>query len=105
EDGIRDFHVTGVQTCALPIWDQSVLFLSRPTGSEEFPAFRLRPPGGGTQRPAGGFPPPFPSLRLLPPDRSGHEEDVLLRPRRPRRRSPHLGVHGPVPAPRWGVVR
>src|SRR5690606_41188847 len=21
EDGIRDFHVTGVQTCALPIWD------------------------------------------------------------------------------------
>src|SRR5690606_40882253 len=23
EDGIRDFHVTGVQTCALPIWPQS----------------------------------------------------------------------------------
>src|SRR5690606_32442752 len=23
EDGIRDFHVTGVQTCALPIWLQS----------------------------------------------------------------------------------
>src|SRR5690606_40080457 len=22
EDGIRDFHVTGVQTCALPIWTQ-----------------------------------------------------------------------------------
>src|SRR5690606_39424351 len=22
EDGIRDFHVTGVQTCALPIYDQ-----------------------------------------------------------------------------------
>src|SRR5690606_40643039 len=22
EDGIRDFHVTGVQTCALPIFDQ-----------------------------------------------------------------------------------
>src|SRR6266511_2186330 len=22
EDGIRDFHVTGVQTCALPIWRQ-----------------------------------------------------------------------------------
>src|SRR5690606_39404335 len=20
EDGIRDFHVTGVQTCALPVW-------------------------------------------------------------------------------------
>src|SRR5271165_3197413 len=24
EDGIRDFHVTGVQTCALPIWTRSV---------------------------------------------------------------------------------
>src|SRR5436309_15115296 len=23
EDGIRDFHVTGVQTCALPIWQSS----------------------------------------------------------------------------------
>src|SRR5690606_39734991 len=23
EDGIRDFHVTGVQTCALPIFSQS----------------------------------------------------------------------------------
>src|SRR5690606_40255859 len=22
EDGIRDFHVTGVQTCALPIWEE-----------------------------------------------------------------------------------
>src|SRR5690606_40125003 len=24
EDGIRDFHVTGVQTCALPIWGITV---------------------------------------------------------------------------------
>src|SRR5207302_2165938 len=24
EDGIRDFHVTGVQTCALPIWPASL---------------------------------------------------------------------------------
>src|SRR5690606_39525871 len=24
EDGIRDFHVTGVQTCALPIWPKEV---------------------------------------------------------------------------------
>src|SRR5690606_40838776 len=24
EDGIRDFHVTGVQTCALPIFEPSV---------------------------------------------------------------------------------
>src|SRR5690606_39387994 len=25
EDGIRDFHVTGVQTCALPICDQAAV--------------------------------------------------------------------------------
>src|SRR5690606_39447304 len=29
EDGIRDFHVTGVQTCALPIYSlEEILFLS-----------------------------------------------------------------------------
>src|SRR5690606_25012156 len=28
EDGIRDFHVTGVQTCALPILDVNVATLS-----------------------------------------------------------------------------
>src|SRR5256885_7902366 len=27
EDGIRDYKVTGVQTCALPIWDRAL-----PTG-------------------------------------------------------------------------
>src|SRR5690606_40547522 len=25
EDGIRDFHVTGVQTCALPIFDEAAI--------------------------------------------------------------------------------
>src|SRR5690606_41012579 len=25
EDGIRDFHVTGVQTCALPIWPDNLV--------------------------------------------------------------------------------
>src|SRR5690606_13871919 len=29
EDGIRDFHVTGVQTCALPISEQSLLELQK----------------------------------------------------------------------------
>src|SRR5690606_9332418 len=28
EDGIRDFHVTGVQTCALPIWRMSTKTLT-----------------------------------------------------------------------------
>src|SRR5690606_40618579 len=27
EDGIRDFHVTGVQTCALPIWVRAAKLL------------------------------------------------------------------------------
>src|SRR5690606_40898231 len=31
EDGIRDFHVTGVQTCALPIWQQPS---APPTGTD-----------------------------------------------------------------------
>src|SRR6266700_355985 len=31
EDGIRDFHVTGVQTCALPISSSSALAAARPT--------------------------------------------------------------------------
>src|SRR5690606_40753639 len=29
EDGIRDFHVTGVQTCALPIFDYDGLTSTR----------------------------------------------------------------------------
>src|SRR5690606_41149726 len=29
EDGIRDFHVTGVQTCALPIWHRYRLLENR----------------------------------------------------------------------------
>src|SRR5690606_40036569 len=34
EDGIRDFHVTGVQTCALPIFaDQRELSLANGRGS------------------------------------------------------------------------
>src|SRR5690606_39711459 len=41
EDGIRDFHVTGVQTCALPIWPQGLLreYLSR----AQQPDFRALP--------------------------------------------------------------
>src|SRR5690606_40831837 len=29
EDGIRDFHVTGVQTCALPIWGRRETVLAK----------------------------------------------------------------------------
>src|SRR5436309_10623271 len=42
EDGIRDFHVTGVQTCALPIWIAKV-FTDLPSFVEHFrdPHFKL----------------------------------------------------------------
>src|SRR5690606_39572347 len=33
EDGIRDFHVTGVQTCALPIWVQKLIDMVKTVGS------------------------------------------------------------------------
>src|SRR5690606_39746336 len=32
EDGIRDFHVTGVQTCALPIWPAAGLGIASVPG-------------------------------------------------------------------------
>src|SRR5690606_39827147 len=45
EDGIRDFHVTGVQTCALPIWvipntpvNFSIIFLVNAPLIPHFPA-------------------------------------------------------------------
>src|SRR5207302_5308843 len=42
EDGIRDFHVTGVQTCALPIWvhlptGQHVVVLKEKTNDRYLP--------------------------------------------------------------------
>src|SRR5690606_40200000 len=36
EDGIRDFHVTGVQTCALPICDQMLEVIDEKTGQKAF---------------------------------------------------------------------
>src|SRR5690606_40644079 len=42
EDGIRDFHVTGVQTCALPISDGLIFSRAR----ESPPRKRRKPPNG-----------------------------------------------------------
>src|SRR2546427_12584322 len=53
EDGIRDLTVTGVQTCALPIWDGSGCFRRGPSarGSPRSSSRCRRPPaetrGGG----------------------------------------------------------
>src|SRR5690606_41145521 len=52
EDGIRDFHVTGVQTCALPIWRDGPNHGKRPRGVH---AHRTKPR------------PPLPSLPCPPP--------------------------------------
>src|SRR5690606_41136747 len=58
EDGIRDFHVTGVQTCALPISipsvtrDRSIPFATASTsGTHRYPAYAgCSAPGVGTAR-------------------------------------------------------
>src|SRR5690625_5671731 len=33
EDGIRDGHVTGVQTCALPIFKETILYFADPSST------------------------------------------------------------------------
>src|SRR5436309_12527776 len=38
EDGIRDFHVTGVQTCALPIFSSELAFTIRARLLESCPS-------------------------------------------------------------------
>src|SRR5690606_40092496 len=45
EDGIRDFHVTGVQTCALPIWRR------RPAGRAPAACRRSAGPRGARRAP------------------------------------------------------
>src|SRR5690606_40822228 len=49
EDGIRDFHVTGVQTCALPIFPDAFLDMSRhyamPSVTTLRPSTIVRPGG------------------------------------------------------------
>src|SRR5690606_40506274 len=45
EDGIRDFHVTGVQTCALPIYEISWIRYVVQVSSQN------RPAGSGADKP------------------------------------------------------
>src|SRR5690625_3941909 len=51
EDGIRDGHVTGVQTCALPIWSQ----LLSDAGTTESPTGRSSTAPAGQKTPDGGW--------------------------------------------------
>src|SRR5207302_8067738 len=52
EDGIRDFHVTGVQTCALPIWPIGPLGSDR--GRADLWALASRCDGYGRSRSTAG---------------------------------------------------
>src|SRR6266700_7052827 len=61
EDGIRDFHVTGVQTCALPISEIQMALADGITLVKFFPAEA----SGGT-RALSAIAGPFPMLRFIP---------------------------------------
>src|SRR5690606_24935004 len=118
DDGIRDFHVTGVQTCALPIYGGH----ERPPIGSEWGSLMHRM-GVTRERNGGHQCPPlssFPSLLLFrtrarnhprhqsPPRRRGREEEQEQeddgdpphpRPDHPRRhrRHPHRSRHPPRP--------
>src|SRR5690606_39963129 len=57
-DGIRDFHVTGVQTCALPIWSYAPIVTSERgrRGTVVHAGPQSCTDGGGTPLTAGGGP-------------------------------------------------
>src|SRR5690606_25044088 len=72
EDGIRDFHVTGVQTCALPIYPRmggtSSPLTERLGGTSSPLTERLggtESPIGGTESPIGGTDSPLLSSDLI----------------------------------------
>src|SRR5690606_40290806 len=70
EDGIRDFHVTGVQTCALPISRRAPCPCRRPGGGSTGP-FAGSPRRSAARR---GPAPPAPARGRGPPAGSRSEE-------------------------------
>src|SRR5436305_4786702 len=74
EDGIRDADVTGVQTCALPIWPRLRLRLRREFPRDQLPA---APTVAGRGRPAIG--PPEGATNLVEWDACTRSPFVLLR--------------------------
>src|SRR5690606_3537951 len=76
EDGIRDFHVTGVQTCALPIFATAMFGMGCFWGAERL-FWRL--PGVWTTAVgyAGGYT-PNPTYEEVCSGRTGHAEAVLV---------------------------
>src|SRR5690606_27955520 len=96
EDGIRDFHVTGVQTCALPIWWRPAMRRPPPSGWPPCSAAtrvsssadrRRTVPGEGPGR--GDRPPPD--------HPAGHGRLVHRERPRPPRAAPVSGPSGRTP--------
>src|SRR3712207_7033849 len=77
EDGIRDIGVTGVQTCALPIFTRPLLFLSRNV-SWHLDPFLLRLSGGRLST--------TPGLRTAVLETRGAQTGALRRHRSEERR-------------------
>src|SRR5690606_40013426 len=98
EDGIRDFHVTGVQTCALPISPTH----RAPSASEGFPRrpHTTKPltgpalPAPGSQSPLTAKPPRTPGTPCTrPPPRSRSEERRVGKECRSRWAPPQYKEH------------
>src|SRR5690606_40318088 len=87
EDGIRDFHVTGVQTCALPIWASQRqgrgAEAAAPT-ARAGPASAGSPPRGDVT--TGSVTDPVAVSSMYTPARSGTKPASKLAPRSEERR-------------------
>src|SRR5690606_41158765 len=89
EDGIRDFHVTGVQTCALPISGPAP-----ETGSALPEDCRTRCDGAAHQASVPSVAPPWDSTRRSEERRVGKESSDLCPPYRCKRKNGRMGVAG-----------
>src|SRR6266566_7042459 len=93
EDGIRDYKVTGVQTCALPIYRRDPRLGTRPLPARRLGARHLRRgPPLRARRPAPRLASRLAHARLQPRADRGAElpprKRALLAPGAPRRRAP-----------------
>src|SRR5690606_40261154 len=82
EDGIRDFHVTGVQTCALPIAGLA-LVATKAYAAGWYRALDDQPWGGGKRR--SSIRPPWWERLLAPVGRGIVVKDIKLLFRDPSR--------------------
>src|SRR5690606_39514065 len=89
EDGIRDFHVTGVQTCALPISRRRPRRGRRPPSGTSRAAGRTPPPAGRARFGTGRSKPSSSACAYPFPDRIRSEERRVGKERSSRRSPGH----------------